>query len=149
TDGKGHVTEFDWSPDARAIGFSHQPTPLADDWTKADLSEVDVESGTVKGLSATAAAESQPEYSPDGKYLAFVRSREPARWATDSRIQLLTRATGEVRSLPATYDDQPTLIGWTADGRLLFREAKHTRAAIFALPTDGPAAPVFEPAGTI
>ena len=150
TDGKRHVTDFDWSPDARVIAFSHQPTPLADDWTKADLSEVDVASGAVKTISATAAVEADPKYSPDGKYLAFIRTSEPVRWASDSRIQLLTRATGEVRALPATYDENPSLIGWAADGRLLFREAKRTRAAIFAMPTDGPAATVFEPAaGTI
>jgi dipeptidyl aminopeptidase/acylaminoacyl peptidase len=150
TDGKRHVSEFAWSPDSRAIAFSHQPTPLADDWTKGDLSEVDVASGAVKVISAMAAAEAEPKYSPDGKYLAFVRTSEPVRWAADRRIQLLTRATGEVRALPATYDEQPTLIGWTADARLLFREAKRTRAAIFAMPTDGPEAAVFEPAsGTI
>ena len=71
TDGKRHVEEFTWSPDARAIAFSHQPTPLADDWTRSDLAEVDVASGTVRAVSATNAAEHEPVYSPDGKYLAL------------------------------------------------------------------------------
>ena len=38
TDGKRHVAEFDWSPDSRAIAFSHPPTPVADDWTKSTIS---------------------------------------------------------------------------------------------------------------
>jgi dipeptidyl aminopeptidase/acylaminoacyl peptidase len=145
TDGKRDVEAFDWSPDSGTIAFSHQPTPLADDWTKSDLSEVDVASGAVKAISATPAAESDPKYSPDGKYLAFLRSSDTARWAGEYSIQLLTRATGELRELPATYDQQPVLIGWAAGARLLFREAKRTRAAIFAMPTDGPAVTVFEP----
>ncbi len=146
TDGKRHLDGFDWSPDSRAIAFAHQPTPRADDWTKSDLSEVDVASGAVKAISATPAAETDPKYSPDGKYLAFVRSDEPVHWGTANTIQLLTRATGEIRALPATYDQQPSLMGWTADARLLYRESKHTRAAIFAVPPDVPGVTIFEPA---
>jgi dipeptidyl aminopeptidase/acylaminoacyl peptidase len=101
----------------------------------------------VKPVAATAAAESQPKYSSDGRYLAFIKSGEPVRWATENRIGLLTRATGEVRTLPATYDEQPELIGWTAEGRLLFHEGKRTRTAIFAMPPDGPPTTAFEPAG--
>ncbi|HLH17701.1 MAG TPA: S9 family peptidase [Bryobacteraceae bacterium] len=149
TDGKRCVTGLDWSPDSRAIAFSDQPTPLADDWTRADISEVNVETGAVKAISATGAAESEPKYSPDGRYLAFLKSDEPVHWASANRIQLLTRATGEVRAMPATYDEQPALIGWTADGRLLYREAKRTRAAIYAMPTDGAPAEVFEPASGV
>ena len=146
TDGKRCVTAIDWSPDSRAIAFAHQPTPLADDWTRGDISEVNLETGAVKAISATGAAESEPKYSPDGRYLAFVKSAEPPRWASANRIQLMTRATGEVRALPATYDEQPELIGWSSDGRLLFHEQKRTRSAIFAMPMDGPPAVVFEPA---
>src|SRR6266851_559471 len=61
TDGKRHVAEFNWSPDSHAVAFSHWPAPLADNWTKSDLAEVDVSSGAVKSIAATAAAESQPE----------------------------------------------------------------------------------------
>lgn len=44
------------SPDARLIAFSHTPTPGADDWTNADISEVTVEAGEVRPLAATGAA---------------------------------------------------------------------------------------------
>ena len=144
TDGKRHVETFAWSPDARAIAFSHQPTPNADDWTRSDLAEVDVVSGTVRAVSATNAAESEPVYSPDGKYLAYLRSGDPPRWATENRIVLVSRATGDARTLPATYDEQPQLLGFTADSsRLLFLEALHTRTAIYAMPVDGPPQTVF------
>ena len=61
----------------------------------------------------------------------------------DDRIILLTLATGEARTLPPTYDAQPDLLGWTADSRVLFREARGTRSAIFAMPLDGPHTPKF------
>ncbi|HLK67486.1 MAG TPA: S9 family peptidase [Bryobacteraceae bacterium] len=151
TDGKRHVDSFVWSPDSRAIAFAHQPTPGADDWTRSDLSEVDVASGTVKPIAATNAAEHDPIYSPDGKYLAFAKSSEPPRWATEDRIVLVNRAGGDSRTLPASYDEQPQLLGFTGDSsRLIFVEARHTRAAIYAMPVDGPPQTIFESAkGTI
>ncbi|HTT62150.1 MAG TPA: S9 family peptidase [Bryobacteraceae bacterium] len=147
----GHVTEFDWSPDSAAIAFVHAPTPSADDWTKSDISEVTVQSGAVRPLAATGAAERMPHYSPDGRYLAFVRSTDPARWAGLDRIVLLNRQNGEVRELPPTFDEQPRLLGWTSDAvRILFTEARGTANVIYAIPTDGPAKPLYEPhSGTL
>jgi dipeptidyl aminopeptidase/acylaminoacyl peptidase len=149
TDGKRHVDAFDWAPDSRSIAFQHQPTPKADDWTHSDISEVDVASGTIKAIAVAGAAEQEPKYSPDGKYLAFIRSSEPVRWATDNRIVLMNRASGESRVLPATYDEDPLLMGWTQDSRLAYRESKRTRSAIFAMPTDGPPAVLYEPSAGV
>jgi dipeptidyl aminopeptidase/acylaminoacyl peptidase len=147
TDGKRHVDEMAWSPDSRAIAFTHMPTPGADDWTRADIAEADVASGAVKAVAASNAVEGNPVYSPDGKYLAYTRSSDPPRWAEDERVVLLNRATGESRTLPATYDEAPNLLGFTANGaKLLFLEGKHTRTAVYALPLDGPPELLYEPA---
>ena len=144
-----HVGDFDWSPDSAFIAFAHTPTPGADDWTKSDISEVSIASdaaGAVRAIAATGAAEHSPRYSPDGKYLAFVRSTDPARWAGLDRIVLLNRQTGEARELPPTFDERPTLLGWTGDStRILFSEPRGIANAIYAMPTDGPPKPLYEP----
>jgi len=58
----------------------------------------------------------------------------------------LNRGDGSIRTLPATYDEQPTLLGWTADSaRLLFAEYKHTRRVIFAVPLTGAPEVFYEP----
>ncbi|MFN7994249.1 MAG: S9 family peptidase [Bryobacteraceae bacterium] len=146
-----NVQDFDWSPDSRFIAFAHTPTPGADDWTKSDISEVTVESGAVRPIAATKAAENNPRYSPDGRYIAFMRSTDPAHWAQIERIVLLTRQTGESRELPPTYDERPSLIGWSGDSkRILFSEAKGTSGVIDGIGTDGPADVVYQPAdGTL
>jgi dipeptidyl aminopeptidase/acylaminoacyl peptidase len=149
TDGKQHIETLDWSPDSRRIAFAHQPTPKADDWTRSDVSEVEIASETVKPVGATAAAESDPKYSPDGKYVAFVRTSDPVRWGTDQRIVLLNRGSGESRVLPATYDEGLDLVGWTSDDRLAYREAKRTRSIVYAMPVDGPPAVLYEPAAGV
>lgn len=144
---KYHVAEFDWSPDSRLIAFSHSPTPSTNDWPKSDVSEVEVETGKLKDLAASAgAAEHSPLYSPDGRYIALVRSTDPPRWAADDRIVLVNRKTGQARELPATNDTQPELIGWSASSTyILYSESKRTRTSLSSMPIDGPPEPVFEP----
>lgn len=146
-----HVGEFDWSPDGRSIAFAHTPTPGADDWTKSDISEVTVETGAVRPIAATAAAEWDPHYSPDGRYLAFERTTDPPRWAGIERIVLLPRQGGAARELPPTFDERPNLLGWTGDSaHLVFSEAKGTIAIVYEMPLDGPPVPVHTPAhGTL
>jgi len=136
---KYHVATFDWAPDGKSIAFEHWPAPLADNWTKADIAEVDVATGKVTELAKTPAAESAPHYSPDGRYLEFRKTSEPVHWAGDSHIALLNRATGEVRLLPDTFDLQPAVLGWAADSKsLIFGEAKGTRSELYTMPVDGP-----------
>jgi dipeptidyl aminopeptidase/acylaminoacyl peptidase len=143
---KYHVASFDWSPDGKSIAFEHWPAPLADNWTKADIAEVDVATGKVTELAKTPAAESAPHYSPDGRYLEFRKTSEPVHWAGDSHIALLNRATGEVRLLPDTFDLQPAVLGWAADSKsLIFGEAKGTRSQLYTMPIDGPPRTLYFP----
>jgi dipeptidyl aminopeptidase/acylaminoacyl peptidase len=143
---RAHVLDFAWSPDSRFIAFTHAPTPGADDWTKTDIAEVTIETGAVRPIAATGAAEREPYYSPDGKYLAYVRSTDPASWAGLDRIVLLNRQTGESRELPPTFDEQPDLMGWSADSkRLIFTEYRGVTRAVYAMPLDGAPQPLYEP----
>jgi dipeptidyl aminopeptidase/acylaminoacyl peptidase len=143
---KYHVASFDWAPDGKTIAFEHWPAPLADNWTKGDIAEVEVATGKVTDLPRTPAAESKPHYSPDGRYLEFSKTSEPVRWAADSHIALLNRATGELRLLPDTFDQQPAVLGWTADSKsLIFLEAKGTRSELYTMPVDGPPKTLYFP----
>jgi dipeptidyl aminopeptidase/acylaminoacyl peptidase len=145
-DGKYHVAGFDWSPDGKNIAFERWPSPLADNWTKAALVEVEVATGKVTDLAKSSASESAPRYSPDGRYLAFSKTSEPVHWPGDSHIALMNRATGEVRLLPDTFDGKPNVLGWAADSKsLVFLEPKGTRSAVYSMPIDGPPRSVYLP----
>jgi dipeptidyl aminopeptidase/acylaminoacyl peptidase len=125
---------FNWSPDGKSIVFTHTRTPKADDWPSANVSVIDVASGEIRALAATAAAESQPSYSPDGKWIALTISDAPPTWAFQNRIHLIPATGGTPKALPATYDEQPNLIGWAADGkRIYFSETRGTTTAISAI----------------
>jgi dipeptidyl aminopeptidase/acylaminoacyl peptidase len=125
---------FDWSPDGQAIVFARTKTAKADDWPTADLSVVDVASGEVKSLAATGAAEAQPRHSPDGKWVALTITSNPPRWAGDGTIHLLPAGGGAPKPLASSHDEQPNLIGWSADGKqLYFSETRGTTTALYAV----------------
>ena len=127
------VEGFDWSPDSKSIVFNHTRTPKANDWPSSDLSVVDLASGEVKTLLASGAAESEPLYSPDGKWVALVMTDDPPRWATDASIYVIPAAGGKPKRIAETPDNQPDPIGWSADGkRILFSEARGTRTQIYS-----------------
>jgi dipeptidyl aminopeptidase/acylaminoacyl peptidase len=149
-DAKYHVASFDWSPDSKSIALDHTPAPLADNWVRSGLAEVSVDDGKVREL-VSKGAPSVPKYSPNGRYLAFELAGDPPRWPGDVKIALLSRNDGSVRTLNATPDESPNLLGWSGDsGKLFFTEAHHTHTTLYGMSVDGPPAPIYEPAkGTI
>jgi dipeptidyl aminopeptidase/acylaminoacyl peptidase len=129
-----HVTGFDWSPDGKAVVFSHQKTPKANDWPTADVSVVDAATGNVTALAATNAAETSPAYSPDGRQIALVVSDDPPRWAQSGAVHVVAASGGQPRALASSHDGQPNIAGWSADGKqIYFSEARGTGTRIYAL----------------
>lgn len=142
---------YDWSPDGKTIVISHTRTPYPDDWPTADLSLVDVNSGTVKPLVQTKAAEFSPLFSPDGQWIAYVASDNPPTWAGDATVHVVAASGGSPRQLAETFDRfgrYSELVGWSADGkRLFYTEARGTVHRLNALPLNGPPEEISKTAG--
>ena len=138
------VNEFSWAPDGKTIVFDHQKTPLADDWPSGDLATVSVADGTVTPLATSARAEDRATYSPDGRFIAFTLSDDPPSWAQERRVQVVPVGGGPTRALADTPDSQPTIVGWSGDGRqIIVSEAQGLRGRVMALPVDGSPAVVL------
>jgi dipeptidyl aminopeptidase/acylaminoacyl peptidase len=128
-----NVGEFDWSPDGSRIAFSYTKSAVANDWTTSDISIVDVATGKVMVFANTPAAENDPVFSPDGKFIAVSVSDNPPRWAQSGMVQIFPAAGGQPKTLSTSYDGQPNVVGWSADGRrIYFSEAKGTGTQIYA-----------------
>jgi dipeptidyl aminopeptidase/acylaminoacyl peptidase len=127
-----HITGFDWSPDGSRIAFSHVRSPGANDWPTADLAVVEVATSKVTTLASTAAAETSPLYSPDGKWIAAGLSDLPVRWAQSNRIAVYPATGGTPNVMPLSHDGQPSILAWNTDSRgLLFTEAKGAGTALY------------------
>jgi dipeptidyl aminopeptidase/acylaminoacyl peptidase len=148
TAGPLHVAEdFEWSPDSRSIAFAHQPSPAADDWTRSDVSVVEVATASVRPLAATPAAESQPNYSPDGQWIAIAVTDAPPTWSGRSRVHVVPAGGGPPRPLAATADEDPQIVGWLKDGaRIAVLETRGTTRRLSAIGMDGSAPVDLTPA---
>ncbi len=143
--GAYNVGTFAWSPDSRKLAFDARPTPSANDGRHADIWEADVETGQAVAIANTKLTESQPRYSPDGRFLAFVRGTGGA--INGAGITVFNRRDGAARDLAKTADESPQLVDWTPDSKaILYAEGRGTRRALAAMPIDGPAQTVFLPA---
>lgn len=133
-----HVTGFDFAPDSRRLVYAHVKSPKVNDWTTSDVSIVDLDSGEIRPLAATPAAESQPQFSPDGNSIAMVVSSNPPTWMSHDRVGIISASGGAVELLPASYDVRPQLHDWTADGQgIIFSEARGTSSALYIQPIAG------------
>ncbi|MEQ1921058.1 MAG: S9 family peptidase [Pyrinomonadaceae bacterium] len=126
-----NVTSFDWSPDGTKIVVAHVSDPRAEFWSTSDVAIVDVANGALTPFASTAAAESSPTYSPDGKWIAMSVSDGPVRWAQSNRINIFSVGGGAAKVMPMSHDGQPNIVGWTPDGtKVMFTESKGTGTAL-------------------
>jgi len=129
----GSADALSWSPDGKTIAFSHTARPVANEWPTSDISLVDVDTGRVRPLAHTGASETAPFYSPDGKWIAFLVTDDPPRWAHRRWIRLAPADGGPARDLPSSPDEDPQVAGWSADGQTLyFDEAKGVYDLLYA-----------------
>ncbi len=138
TTGDFHVTEFDWSPDGRTIAFTHQKAPGLDYWPTSDLSAVPADSGAVTSLVAWPGSDSDPLYSPDGRWLAFVSDGGEVKWAFASDLYILSTKGGEPKKLAQTFDQHPHPLAWSSGSKFIYYvETQRTSQRLFRLPISG------------
>ncbi len=139
TEGDFYATgDVSWSVDGENIVFSHTPAPGGDNWLYSDISTVDLESKIVSPLLNSAAAEMSPFYSPDGKWLAFVRSDEPTSWGVTRDVCVVRLGDGKLEALTRTTNRNVHLVGWSADSRKIYcSEIQGTVNRLFTLDLKG------------
>src|SRR2546430_2056799 len=117
-----------WLPDSSGIVFTSRRSG------KSQLYLLRLRGGEAEPLTSGKLEPGAFAVSPDGKSIAYVVSDMPPRWGTSTRIQLANLATGEKKDVVGTYDSQPDIAGFSADGaRIFVREARGTVDRIYAI----------------
>jgi Tol biopolymer transport system component len=96
-----------WHPDGQRLAFFEDHRKSGQ-----DIWELDVDAGTVRALVVTRFNEADPQYSPDGKWLAFSSDRSGIR-----EVWVMKLPNGTPRQLTIGGGRGPK---WSHDGRSFF-----------------------------
>jgi dipeptidyl aminopeptidase/acylaminoacyl peptidase len=136
TGGAYHVNSFDWSPDGATIAYSYAPNPTINDaGLESDISTIPADSGKVTSIVKRSGVDTNPAYSPDGKWIAFQSSGGRPERVGLTDIYKVPATGGDLVELQKTPDRSANIVSWAQDGTYLFiSENYKTSQALIALP---------------
>lgn len=142
---------YDISPEGTEIAFT---ADLSKDFgyePNQDIVTIPVAGGKWTNLTAdNPAADANPRYSPDGKWITYTRQAIPNFYADRQRIALYERATGTRRVLTENWDRSAEPPTWSADSqRLYFAAEDKARQPLWVLSVAGGAPKPLVEGGTI
>ena len=112
---------YDISPDGRELAF------VADSDPAVNVTNLDVYTVALGGRDAlnrsapNAANDGSPQYSPDGKWLAFAQQRIRGFYGDLRRLMLVDRASGSVRQVVSdAWDRSADGLVWAHDSKRLY-----------------------------
>ena len=148
-----HVDAMDWSPDGKMIVFSARPTPKVPDRFKSDLYLVPADgSAPPLPLVKRPGPDSDPRWSPDGRWIAFVTRNGREDWVGNTYLARVSPDGKTIQLLTESFDE--VIRGdaqWSPDERAIYFEAGH-RMTIQAYAVDVKTAvvrPITQVAGVI
>jgi len=134
----GGPDDYAISPDSREVCYSMNADPVPAASTNNDLYAVPITGGESRKITSNPGADNSPQYSPDGKYLAY-RSQQRAGYESDRwRLMILDRATGIVTTPTDAVDRSIESFTWSPDStRLFFGVVDRGRQAIQLVAAEG------------
>jgi dipeptidyl aminopeptidase/acylaminoacyl peptidase len=133
TTGAFTVGRFEWSPDNTRIAFDHRVNPDPASVGTADISIVTVSNGVMNPLVTQQGPDANPVWSPDGSEIAFESSMaNPSYFYTNTHVARTRAAGGPIEDMSAGFDEDPSVIKWTASG-LFFSASSRTWSYLFSL----------------
>jgi dipeptidyl aminopeptidase/acylaminoacyl peptidase len=116
----GGPDDYAVSPDSREVCFAMNGDPVPAISTNNDLYVVPIGGGTGQKVTGSLGADNSPQYSPDGRYIAY-RSQARAGYESDKwRLVVLERATGRLTLPTDAVDRSVESFVWSPDSKRIF-----------------------------
>jgi dipeptidyl aminopeptidase/acylaminoacyl peptidase len=133
TEGDFVVGSFDWAPDGKHLAFDHRVSSDPADGGTADISILDVSSGTRTVVVGQNGPDSNPRWSPDGTRIAFVSAMGKSDfYYTNSAVAVVEPGAVQITSLTDKFDEDPALVAWNKAG-IFFSASQRPWAYLFRL----------------
>ena len=115
--------DYAFSPDSKEIAFERNTDPVVAVSTNNDIYVVPVAGGDPKKITDNLANDSQPLYSPDGKYIAYRAMKRLGFEADENQIVLYDRGTGRRTNISETFDYSINEMVWSPDSKSIYCNA--------------------------
>ncbi len=119
----GGIESFAWSPDSKQLVYvSRKKTGLEYAVsTNSDLYLYDIVSKTTKNITeGMMGYDTNPAFSPDGSYIAWLSMEHDGYESDKNRIFVMDLKSGEKNDLTANWDYTAEAIAWSPDSRLIY-----------------------------
>lgn len=122
TSGDFDNTQPAWSPDSKQLAFVSNRTQDPDRNDNRDIWIVDAKQGAVpRQLTKWIDADDAPAWSPDGKWIAYLKSRTPEYDIYDQpQIAILSSTGGEPKIISEKVDRDVSAPVWAPDSKSIF-----------------------------
>ncbi len=119
----GGAWDYAFSPDSKEMVFTRNMDPMIAISTNNDLFVVPVTGGPAKNITENPGNDSQPLYSPDGKFIAYRKMERAGFEADRNQLVLYERATGRHINLTEQVDYSVHDVVWSPDSKVLYFNA--------------------------
>ena len=115
--------QYDFSPDSKELVYVSNHDAVLATSTNNDLWAISLEDKNAQPRNLTAtnpAYDGSPQYSPDGKYIAFRMQQQPGYESDRFRLALYNRDTRQITVLTESFQNWVDEFKWSKDSKTIY-----------------------------